>query len=607
MQSEIVEASCSLILFARHVVESFYLISSKPSIHLSQITHMFVTVATAILMLLAGIGIFLVACQMMSSNLESASSEHLKALFSKMGKSKLLGVGIGALSTALIQSSGATTVMVIGFVNVGIMSLAQAATIIYGANIGTTITAQIVALGLSSGSGLSTTTIFAAMAGIGAFVCLFAKHDMWKKVGGIITGFGMLFVGLSMMSGSMEDFARLDAVKEFLATIGNPILLVLIGALFTAVIQSSSVMTSVAITMVVAELISLNQGIYITLGSNIGSCVVAIIAGMTSGKNAKRTALMHLIFNCLGVVVFMMAAGILYLTTSGSLDFGILFERMFPAAPQVQMAMFHTIFNCATVIIMLPLTSLLVNVVCRIIPDDIVKEQGESAKPHFFFVDEKMLRTPIIAVRQVKLEIEHMAAVAMHNYDIAIYTISSQDYSQVEEFNRNEEQLNYLNNFLVQYVVRLNSRPLNEIDHRYLSTTIRSIGDLERIGDYATNIIEYAEVLRDHKLAFPANLKEEIEQMREGVFSVYQSAMKAYMDINLDALEEANRYEELVDQLTEQMADRNVARLSNNEYNPVMGAEYLELASDSERIADHLINVGKTIRTLLRPESVDQF
>ena len=176
---------------------------------------MFVTVATAILMLLAGIGIFLVACQMMSSNLESASSEHLKALFSKIGKSKLLGVGIGALSTALIQSSGATTVMVIGFVNVGIMSLAQAATIIYGANIGTTITAQIVALGLSSGSGLSTTTIFAALAGVGAFICLFAKHDMWKKVGGIITGFGMLFVGLSMMSGSMEDFAQLDAVKQF--------------------------------------------------------------------------------------------------------------------------------------------------------------------------------------------------------------------------------------------------------------------------------------------------------------------------------------------------------------------------------------------------------
>lgn len=568
---------------------------------------MFVTVATAILMLLAGIGIFLVACQMMSSNLESASSEHLKSLFSKMGKSKMLGVGIGALSTALIQSSGATTVMVIGFVNVGIMSLAQAATIIYGANIGTTITAQIVALGLSSGSGLSTTTIFAALAGIGAFIGLFAKHDMWKKVGGIITGFGMLFVGLSMMSGSMEDFAQLEAVKQFLATIGNPILLVLIGALFTAIIQSSSVMTSVAITMVVAGLISLNQGIYITLGSNIGSCVVAIIAGMTSGKNAKRTAMMHLIFNCFGVVVFLIVALILHLATRGSINFGTLFEDMFPNAPQVQMAMFHTIFNCATVIVMLPLTNLLVKIVCRIIPDTYTAEQGESLKPHFFFVDEKMLRTPIIAVRQVKLEIEHMAAVAMKNYDLAISMISNQDFEHQEEFDRNEAQLNYLNNYLVQYVVRLNAKPLKEIDHRYLSTTIRSISDLERIGDYATNITEYAEVLRDHKVAFSEKLKEEIEQVREGVFGVYQSVMKAYMEVNLDALEEANAKEDQVDTLTEQMADRNVERLSANEYIPVVGAEYLELASDSERIADHLINVGKTIRTLLRPESVDQF
>ena len=258
---------------------------------------MLVTAITAILMLIAGIGIFLVACQMMSSNLESASSEHLKALFSKVGNNKLIGVGIGALSTAAIQSSGATTVMVIGFVNVGIMSLSQAATIIYGANIGTTITAQIVALGLSSEGGLSTTAIFAAFAGIGAFIALFSRKESWKTIGGILTGFGMLFVGLSMMSGSMEDFAQMDAVKVFLSSISNPILLVLIGAIFTAIIQSSSVMTSVAITMVVTGLISLNQGIYLTLGSNIGSCVVAIIAGMTSGKNAKRTALMHLIFN----------------------------------------------------------------------------------------------------------------------------------------------------------------------------------------------------------------------------------------------------------------------------------------------------------------------
>ena len=250
-------------------------------------------VISAILTLLAGIGIFLIACQMMSSNLEAASSERLKHMFAKASKSKLLGVGIGTLGTAAIQSSGATTVLTIGFVNAGIISLSQAATIIYGANIGTTVTAQIVALGMFGGGGISTSVIFSAFAGMGAFLSMFSKKSSWKTMGGILTGFGMLFVGLSLMSGSMEDFANLDSVKTFLASIGSPILLVVLGAIFTAIIQSSSVMTSIALAMVVTGLVSLEQGIYLTMGSNIGSCVVAIIAGITSSKNAKRTALIH--------------------------------------------------------------------------------------------------------------------------------------------------------------------------------------------------------------------------------------------------------------------------------------------------------------------------
>ena len=247
------------------------------------------TAISALLTLLAGIGIFLIACQMMSSNLESASSSKLKKLFEKASKSKMLGVGIGTIGTAAIQSSGATSVMTIGFVNAGIISLSQAATIIYGANIGTTVTAQIVALGMFGGNTISTTIIFSAFAGLGAFITLFAKTGKWKTWGGILTGFGMLFVGLSLMSSSMGDFAALDGVKTFLARVSNPILLVLIGAIFTAIIQSSSVMTSIALAMVVTGLIGLDQGIFLTMGSNIGSCVVAIIAGLTSGRNAKRT------------------------------------------------------------------------------------------------------------------------------------------------------------------------------------------------------------------------------------------------------------------------------------------------------------------------------
>ena len=265
-----------------------------------------VEIATSVLSLIAGIGIFLIACTMMSSNLESLGSRKLKALFAKTSKSKLLGVGVGAAATAAIQSSSATTVMVIGFVNAGIMSLMQAATVIFGANIGTTITGQLVALGMFGSGAISTSVIFGALAGAGAFVLAFAKRDRAQKIGGILAGFGMLFVGLSMMSGAMSKFSELDSVRNFLAMFENPFLLVLIGALLTALVQSSSAMTSMAITMTVTGLITLNQGIYITMGSNIGTCVTALIAGLTSTKNAKRTALIHLIFNVAGVAIFML-------------------------------------------------------------------------------------------------------------------------------------------------------------------------------------------------------------------------------------------------------------------------------------------------------------
>ena len=288
-------------------------------------------IITSLLTLLAGIGVFLLACQMMSSNLEAASSERLKRLFAKASDNKLLGVGIGALGTAAIQSSGATTVMTIGFVNAGIISLAQAATIIYGANIGTTITAQIVALGMFGGNSVSTSVIFSALAGVGAFLGIFSKRSSFKTMGGILAGFGLLFVGLELMSGSMASFAALEGVKTFLAGIGNPLLLVLLGSAFTAIIQSSSVMTSIALAMVVTGLIGIEQGIFLTMGSNIGSCVVAVIAGVTSGTNAKRTALIHLLFNCAGVALFLLAAWAL-----GWFDisYGSLFEKLFPSAPQ---------------------------------------------------------------------------------------------------------------------------------------------------------------------------------------------------------------------------------------------------------------------------------
>ena len=552
----------------------------------------------AILQLIAGIGIFLVACQMMSSNLETASSARLKSLFSRMSNSRLLGVGIGTAATAAIQSSGATTVMVIGFVNVGIMSLAQAATIIYGANIGTTVTAQIVALGLSSGGGISTTVIFAAFAGLGAFIELFSKKDNWKTWGGIITGFGMLFVGLSLMSKSMDALAKLQEIKDFLASIEHPLMLVLFGTILTAIVQSSSVVTSIALTMAVTGLISLNQGIYLTMGSNIGSCVVAIIAGLTSGLNAKRTALIHLLFNCFGVCVFLIAAWVMHLITSGGLNYGVLFEKMFPGAPQLQLAMFHTIFNCCTVCIILPVTDYLVHLVCKIIPEKQSTVEEDPNAPHFHFVDEKMLRTPIIAVNQVKLEIENMAAVAIHNFNLAMDIISKVDFDKMEEFNENEKQLNYINRNLIPYIVQLNNLPISEGDHRYLATAIRTIGDLERVGDYAVNVTEYAELLKNFKENFSNDLQYELEQLREKIDALYQATMKTYMDQDFDALIEVNRYEDQVDEMVARIEKMHLQRLMDGIYPASVGQVYQEFASDVERIADHFLNVAKSIRQL---------
>ena len=554
------------------------------------------TIANAVLALVAGVGIFLIACNMMSSNLESVSSRKLRALFAKTSNSKLVGVGIGAVATAAIQSSGATSVMVIGFVNAGIMSLTQAASIIFGANIGTTITGQITALGMFE-SAVSTGTIFATFAGIGAFVNAFAKKDTVKKVGGIMAGFGMLFVGLSMMSGSMESFAELDTVKNFLAKITNPILLVLIGAVITAIIQSSSVMTSVAITMVFTGLISLDQGIYLTMGSNIGSCVVAIIAGITSGTNAKRTALIHLTFNVFGVVVFMLVGMAIRLGSKGAVTFGSLFEDMFPGVPQTQLAMFHTIFNVATVIIVLPITKLFVKFVTKVIPD---KKKTEEDKHHFKYLDEHFLSTPPIAVAQVRNEVLYMAEKAMANLNISLDTICSLDLSRAEQFKENEEYINFLNKGITKFNVKLAKLDLSNEDSKYTSTVFKTVTDFERVGDYAENIMEYAEKLQSTESAFSPDAQEEIKKLQGVVGELYQKIMQIYSTQDTTAFREAYVLEETIDRLTEHMSNMHIERLAEGTCTADVGALYLALTSNVERIADHFTNVADGLLPLVK-------
>ena len=533
--------------------------------------------AASALSLLAGIGTFLIACKMMSENLESIGSDKLRALFASASRSKLLGVGIGALGTAAIQSSGATTVMVIGFVNAGIMTLVQAATIVFGANIGTTITAHIVALGLIGADALSTTVIFSAFTCLGALLAQKAKGDTLRTVGGIVTGFGMLFVGLS------------------LASIENGALLILTGAILTAIIQSSSVMTSVAITMLVAGLITLDQGIFLTMGSNIGSCVVSIIASITSGTNAKRTAAIHLLFNIGGVVLFVLIGLAIRLFTAGAVSLGSIFYDAFPGMPQTQLAVFHTVFNVVAVIVVLPFTEAVVALVCRIIPDS---DQADAMAYRTHFIDENMLATPAIAVAQVRSEIANMAVIATENFDASLSMATSMDFSGRRLFYEREGELDFLNRAIVVFIAKLLKGKLSEADHTYLSKAIHSVSDFERVGDYAKNIVEYAEALDGIGQCFSPVEIEEIERIGALIHEISQHTVEAYLYGEHSELEQVYALEEQVNALAEQMAQSYIRRLADGSSKAEESTRFLSLSTDAERVADHFVNVAKTVRTL---------
>lgn len=556
--------------------------------------------ATSVLSLLAGIGVFLIACSLLSNNLESICSSRLRSLFSKASDKKLVGVGVGAVGTAAIQSSGATTVLVIGFVNAGIISLTLAAAIIYGANIGTTITAQIVAFGVMGGTSISLSIIFAALTGIGAFINAYAKDDKRKKIGGIIAGFGMLFVGLMMMEEAMGGLSESESVKDFLGGIENILLLVLIGAALTALVQSSSVMTSIVIAMLIVQdpLINLEQAIYITMGSNIGSCIVAIMAGFSSGLNAKRTALIHLLFNVIGVIIFV-CIGFL-LGAVSDITYSGMFEELFPS-PATQLAMFHTFFNVCTVIIMLPLTGQLIKLVTTILPDrkqSVIPQDETGGAAHLYYLDENMLKTPAIAVLQVKNEIVKMAEFSIDNLKRAARIVTSLDMSEKDKFDEVENQIDYTNFAVSHFLIKLSTHQLSAKDVAYVSTAFHSITDIERVGDYAENIVEYAVKLQEQNESFSESAQKEIHDIVGIIESLYEKVVYAYAHNDEQALREAYDIEEQVDEITDAMADHHIARLADGTCRASVGAEFLSLTSDVERIADHFINVGRTIRDL---------
>ena len=540
-----------------------------------------------VLQLIAGIGIFLTGCDIMSSNLEAVCSDRLRELLAKVSNNKIIGVLIGTLATIAIQSSSATTVMTIGFVNAHIISLKQAATIIFGGEIGTTLTGQLVALGMMGSSDFDLNLLFSSLAGFGVFISMFAKKEKIKLLGSVLSGVGLLFTGLDLMSGAMTQFAASPGLKDMIAGVNSSLLMIIFGAILTAIIQSSTAITSISISMVAVGLINISQGIYLTLGANVGTCITGMLAGMSSDEvNAKRTSLLQLIFNIGGVVLVYIIDSILKITSKGGISFGIIFENMFPGLPHTQLAMFHTIFNIASVVIVLPFTEKLVALTERIIKG----EQQEEKKPKFYFVNENIISTPSIAVEQIKQEIVNMAGIAIHNFNISVDMIKNLDFDREDELEDNEEELNYLNKELVELIIKLGqSKKLNKNDNRYLTSTYKTIASLERIGDYAKNMMDYAKELNGEQ--FSKNITSEIEVLRTLINNLYIMMIVSYKNDKRKITKQVMDIRNNIANLTNEMSRKYIKRLNDNELTANNSGEYLKICNDTKRISDHLINL----------------
>lgn len=550
----------------------------------------------AFLSLLGGIGIFLYGMKLMGDSLEMVAGNEIKRMFAKISNKKLIGVGIGTVTTAVVQSSAAIIVMSMGFVNSGLMSLTQAITISYGANIGTCVTALIVAVGVGGFADVQLTVIFAALAGVGALMIMFTKKDKVKKIGGIITGLGMIFVGLSVMTSSMSIFSQSDKISAFLAKISNPALLLLFGILFTALIQSSSAVSGIVITMVasVPALLQFDQALYIILGSNIGTCITSLIAAIGTNTNAKRAAVINVFYKTVGVIIF------------GILSIWVPFGKMFSIfkAPALQVAMFHLFFNVVATVIFFPFTNLMVKASEKIMPEK--KKPVDENEPHLYFLEERLLRTPPVAVAQLKNEIENMAEIAKSNFDKCMDAVMVGKVSDViDEIAKNEKCLNFLNREITKYLVKLSQVDLSEDDKLLISTSYHTVSDIERIGDYAENISEYAEKMEADKLTFSPKAISEIQTLKATITNLYDEVMKTYKEDTLDYIDKVNEYEESVDRQKEEMGEHHIERMNKGECTPEVGAIYLSLASNAERVADHMTNVAYAVRSYAKKKKKD--
>ena len=538
----------------------------------------------SLIWLLAGVGVFIVGMNFMGDALEKSAGLGMKRLLEKISNNRFSGVGIGAGVTAIIQSSSATSVMVIGLVNAGVMTLMQATPIIMGANIGTTITGVLVAL---KNDYFNMAMYLLAFAGV---MMGFSKKEKIKLAGSLCCGLGLIFVGLNVMSSEQAFGNPLveNMFTDIFRKIDFPLLLILVGVLFTALIQSSSASTGVVITMVGAGVLPLDLALFIILGANIGTCITALLASVGANANSKRVALIHFTFNVIGTVIF---TAIIWIFQEPIVNLLVsAFPGSDPMSLQMRVSLFHVIFNVTTTCLLLPFVKQLVNYSCAIIKDEKQEETNLTLK----FVDERLLSTSPIALMQVKKEIEYMITLVEENAGHAFNAIETGSLEYSKLIRKNEEIIDFTNSELTKFLIKL-SVDVEESDENTIGSYFHVLNDLERIGDHAENFHEIGLEMIKRNIVFSEQALGGIMEMRDNVIQMFAISKAAFESQQKEQLPELAHLEENVDKMKKDLISEHFARLAEGNCSVDVSPYYSSVIMGLERVADHLINIGYSI------------
>ena len=540
--------------------------------------------ATIILGFAGGLGLFIYGMQVMASGLQKAAGNSLKKILEVLTKNKFLGVLLGIGVTAIIQSSSATTVMVVGFVNAGLMNLQQTVGIIMGANIGTTVTGWLVSsvqwAGVFSPENLAPIAVF-----IGAALAIFSKKQTVNQIGEILVGFGMLFIGIEMMSTGVEPLQHLPAFKEAFTQFGrNPLLGVLVGAVVTAVIQSSSASVGILQSLSLTGLVSWNSAVYIIMGQNIGTCVTALLSSVCTSKNAKGAAYIHLLFNVIGSVFFSILAAIFFTFYH---DFG------FQKIGMVEISLIHTGFNIANTVIMFPFSGLFVKMAEKLATVTSKNTGDDETVP--VHLDDRILSTPSIAMSNCTKEIVRLGNMSLKNLTAACESLENRDGSRVEKILEREKNIDNLTKAITAYLVKLCNSNLTKQENTNATGMFHIVNDMERIGDHAENIIEMTQQMIADDLELSKKGIDDLKKMAEESLKSVRNCIIALSDNDIDFAEKVIKEEERVDNLEKQIRGEHMQRLTSGECNPRVGVIFLDALTNLERVSDHALNVAQGV------------